>query len=232
MGHVAQDRRAPEPRLLIVSGLAAEAQIAASSRNATVCGGGDIARLEAGIIAALRDGVAGILSFGIAGGLAPDMPPGAVVLGLSVVSQGERHLCDPSWLKRLGQRLPAAASAVIFGADAPLADQWRKARLGRETGAVAVDMESHIGARLAARHGVPFAAVRIISDPVERSLPPAALVGMRADGKADIPAVLRSLWATPRQFRPLLRTALDARKAFASLRRCRPSLGDDFCFHA
>ena len=34
------------------------------------------------------------------------------------------------------------------------------------------------------------------------TLPPAALVGMRPDGKADIPAVLRSLWRTPRQLRP------------------------------
>jgi hopanoid-associated phosphorylase len=221
-----------EPRLLIVSGLAAEAKIAASGGNATLCGGGNIARLEAEIVAALRGGVAGIVSFGIAGGLAPNMPAGAVVLAQSVISKGERHFCDPNWLKRLGKRLPTAASAIIFGADAPLADHRRKAVLGSETGAVAVDMESHIAARLAARHGVPFAAVRIISDPVDRTLPPAAIVGMRSDGKADIPAVLRSLWRKPRQLPPLLRTALDARLAFASLRQCRPSLGDDFCFYA
>jgi hopanoid-associated phosphorylase len=217
--------------LLIVSGLAAESKIAASGQNATLCGGGNIARLEAEIISALRGGVAGIVSFGIAGGLVPNMPAGAVVLAQSVVSKGERRLCDPNWLARLAQRLPAAANAVIFGADAPLADRRHKATLGSETGAVAVDMESHIAARLAAIHGVPFAAVRIISDPVERSLPHAAMVGMRSDGKADMPAILRSLWRKPRQLPPLLRTAADARLAFASLRRCRPSLGDDFCFY-
>jgi len=113
-----------------------------------------------------------------------------------------------------------------------LADRRRKASLGTETGAVAVDMESHVVARLAAQHGVPFAAVRIISDPVERSLPPAALVGMRSDGKADIPAVLRSLWRKPLQLPPLLQTAMDARLAFASLKQCRPSLGEDFGFYA
>ena len=219
-------------RLLVVSGLAAEAKIAASGRHATLCGGGNIARLEAEIIAAFREGVAGIVSFGIAGGLAPNLPTGAVVLAQSVMSKGDRYLCDPQWLRRLRQRLPAAANADIFGADAPLADRRRKASLGTETGAVAVDMESHIVARLAVRHGVPFAAVRIISDPVERSLPPAALVGMRSDGKADVPAVLRSLWRKPRQLRPLVRTAMDARLAFASLKQCRPSLGEDFCFYA
>jgi adenosylhomocysteine nucleosidase len=231
LGHVGRGC-AREPRLLVVSGLAAEAKIAATGRHATLCGGGNIARLEAEIIAAFRDGVVGIVSFGIAGGLVPNLPAGAVVLAKSVMSKGDRHHCDPVWLRRLGQRLPAASNAVIFGADAPLGDRRRKATLGTETGAVAVDMESHIVARLAARHGVPFAAVRIISDPVERSLPPAAMAGMRSDGKADIPAVLRSLWRKPRQLPPLLRTALDARLAFASLRQCRPSLGDDFCFYA
>ena len=230
MGHVGGDRARPL-RLLVVSGLAAESKIAASGGHATLCGGGDIARLEADIVAAFREGIAGIVSFGIAGGLAPNLPTGAIVVARSVLSNGGRHLCDPHWLERLRHRLPTASSADIFGVDAPLADPRRKASLGTETGAVAVDMESHIVARLAARHGVPFAAVRIISDPVERSLPPAALVGMRPDGKADIPAVLRSLWRTPRQLRPLVRTALDARLAFASLKQCRPSLGDDFCFY-
>jgi len=133
---------------------------------------------------------------------------------------------------RFQRHVWTAANAIIFGADAPLADHRHKASLGTQTGAVAVDMESHIAARLAARHGAPLAAVRIISDPVERSLPHAAIAGMRPDGKADIPAVLRSLWRKPRQLPPLLRTALDARLAFASLRQCRPSLGDDFCFYA
>jgi len=231
LGHVGGDGTHP-PRLLVVSGLAAEAKIAARGGHATLCGGGDIARLEADIIAAFRQGVAGIVSFGIAGGLAPNLSTGAIVVAQSVLSKGERHPCDPNWLERLRHRLPKAAHADIFGVDAPLADPRRKASLGTETGAVAVDMESHIVARLAARHGVPFAAVRIISDPVERSLPPAALVGMRSDGKADIPAVLLSLWRKPRQLPPLVRTALDARLAFASLKQCRPSLGDDFCFYA
>jgi len=49
------------------------------------------------------------------------------------------------------------------------------------------------------RHGVPFAACRVIIDPAERTLPPAALVGMRADGRPDVFAVVRSLCQQPRQ---------------------------------
>ena len=119
LGHVGGGQ-ANQLRLLVVSGLAAEAKIAANGRHATLCGGGNVARLEADIISAFREGVVGIVSFGIAGGLAPNLPTGAIVVAKSVMSNGERHLCDPGWLKRLRQRLPMAANADIIGADAPL----------------------------------------------------------------------------------------------------------------
>jgi hypothetical protein len=92
------------------------------------------------------------------------------------------------------------------------------------SGAVAVDMESHVAARLAAHYGLPFAALRIIADPAERSLPAAALVGMRPDGSTDIAAVLRALGRRPSDLPALIRTALDARAAFAALHRDRRTL--------
>jgi hypothetical protein len=55
-------------------------------------------------------------------------------------------------------------------------------------------------------------------------LPHAATVGMRADGRVDIAAVLRSLARDPRQVPDLVRTALDARAAFAGLFRSRQLL--------
>jgi hypothetical protein len=91
-------------------------------------------------------------------------------------------------------------------------------------------MESHIAARIAARHGVPFAACRVIIDPAERSLPPAALVGMRPDGRADALAVARSLWRQPGQATALLRVIADARAARSALFRGRRKLGDSLGF--
>ena len=86
-------------------------------------------------------------------------------------------------------------------------------------------MESHIVARVALAHGLPFAAIRVVADPAERQLPPAATVGMRSDGRVDLPAVLMSLARDPRQLPSLIRTALDARAAFAGLLRGRQLLG-------
>ncbi len=90
---------------------------------------------------------------------------------------------------------------------------------------VAVDMESHIAARIAAAHNVPFAACRVIIDPAKRTLPPAALVGTRADGKPGVLAVIRSLTQQLRQLRVLLRVIADARAARTALFRGRHLLG-------
>jgi hypothetical protein len=91
-------------------------------------------------------------------------------------------------------------------------------------------MESHIAAKIAARYGVPFAACRVIIDPAERTLPPAALVGMRADGRPDVLAVIRSLCQQPRQVFALLRVVADARAARSALFRGRRRLGENLSF--
>jgi adenosylhomocysteine nucleosidase len=91
-------------------------------------------------------------------------------------------------------------------------------------------MESHIAARIAARHNVPFAACRVIIDPAERTLPPAALVGMRDDGRPDVFAVVRSLCQQPKQVFALLRVIADARAARSALFRGRRRLGDNLSF--
>jgi hypothetical protein len=90
---------------------------------------------------------------------------------------------------------------------------------------VAIDMESHIAARIARRHRLPFVSARVISDAADRTLPPAACVGMRRDGRMDLSAVLRSLLAAPWQLPALIRTGLEAELGFRALLRGRRLLG-------
>jgi adenosylhomocysteine nucleosidase len=94
-----------------------------------------------------------------------------------------------------------------------------KTALYAATGAIAVDMESHIAARVAARHDLPFAIVRTISDSADHALPPAALVGMKPDGGVALGAILASLARNPAQLSALLRTGRDAGAAFKALGR-------------
>jgi len=86
-------------------------------------------------------------------------------------------------------------------------------------------MESHLVARIAAELVLPFAILRVIADPAERELPPAALAGMRADGRLNVGAVLASLARNPGQLPALIRLAAEAGRAGAALLRCSDRLG-------
>jgi adenosylhomocysteine nucleosidase len=210
--------------ILAATGLQRERRIVAGPDVEAVAGGGDHARLEA-VLDRLATGANGIISIGIAGALAPGLRPGSWIVANAVFDDGEPVPTDPAWTGRLAARLPGAARGLLLGANAMVAEATQKAALHRTTGAVAVDMESHIVARVARRHRLPFAAVRVISDAAHRTLPLAARVGMKSDGRMDLPAVLRSLLANPGQLLDLIRTGLEAERAFRALLRGYRRLG-------
>ncbi len=222
-----QPERAP---VIAVTGLSFEARIAEGRGVAVVCGAGDAERTAAAIEQAIARGASGVISFGTAGGLAPHLKPGDWVVADAVIADGERWSTDPAWTERLLASLPGATCGPMAGVDTPVADAAAKQDLFAQTGAVAADMESHIAARLALAHGLPFAVFRVIVDPAERSLPPAALVAMRPDGGVDARAVLGSLARQPSQLPRLVRLALDARAARAALLRGRRMLGPGLGF--
>lgn len=194
--------------LIIACGLKREARIFNRPGRdlVVVIGGGVAATLDRDLDnkAALFPGI--ILSCGIAGALAPSLRPGDVVIDGNVLL-----------VERLGQALPHAHRGGIVGSDAIAASAAEKRILHERTGAIAVDMESHVAARVAVRKGVPFAALRVISDCADDDLPPAALVGMRPDGGMALGAVLASLARNPRQLPALIRTGRQADQAFRSL---------------
>jgi hopanoid-associated phosphorylase len=220
---------APAP-LLVATGLQREQRILASPGLEVVAGGGDHARLEAALDR-LAPGARGIISTGIAGALAPGLRPGDWVVASSVLDGGAPVPTNTAWTARLAAGL-AARQGAILGMDEMVAEAAGKAALHRNTGALSVDMESHIAARIARRHGLPFAAARVISDAADRSLPPAARVGMRPDGGMDLPAVLLSLLARPLQLPALIRTGLEAERAFRALLRGHRRLGPGILFSA
>jgi hopanoid-associated phosphorylase len=217
--------------VIAATGLRAEASIAARAVGVrAVSGGGDGARLARLIEQQLAEGGRAILSFGMAAGLAPGVAPGTCLIGGKVLDAGKSFSADAAWSARLLAGLGGARRATIAGVDRPLATAAVKRRLNIETGAIAADMESHIVARLAVWHGLPFAVLRVVADPIERELPPAALAAMRQDGGIDLPAVLASLLKHPAQLPALVRLAKDARAARATLLRCHDLLGQGLGF--
>jgi len=212
--------------VLAVAGLRAEARIVARlPRTKAVAGGGDVAQLERLIEQAIADDCRGIISFGMAGALRGELRPGACLIGREVVHESETYRADTAWAARLQAKLRGAELVGIAGVDRPLVTQSQKQALFEATGAAAVDMESHVAARLAAKRGLPLASLRAVADPQERGLPAAALAGMRADGTTDVAAVLRSVGRDPAQIPQLVRIVADAGRAYYALLRCHRRLG-------
>ena len=207
-------------------GMAFEARIAAGPGVLVVCRN---ARRELATVAesAVRQGYRGIISFGVAGGLASGLRAGDWVVASAVLESQTTRATDTAWSGKLLDAIAGASYAPIIGVDAPIAEPAMKRELHRTTGAAAVDMESHVVARLAAAHRLAFAAVRVIVDPAHRTIPPAALLAMAPDGRADV-GVLRDLIARPSQLSPLARIAVDAFTARVEMLRVRRLLGPHF----
>jgi hopanoid-associated phosphorylase len=214
-------------RIVAVTGLAFESRIAAGPGVRVVCGG-DRQSFEDDLSRAVSAGCLGIVSFGIAGGLSSAVGAGALIVASEVIAEGFRFATNTRWSQAILRSHPDAIHAPIAGSDTVVALPSAKSALGAHTEAVAVDMESHVAARLAHEHGLPFVVIRAVADPVHRALPEAAVGAVSDDGRTDVRAVVRSLAREPRQFVGLMRLGLDARRAQSALRDSRRMLGDFF----
>lgn len=204
--------------LLCTTGLAAEARIARAAGFAAVVGGGDRERTAALVEEAVR-GAHCLVSFGIAGGLAPFLRAGDAVISTEVLSDDERWRADEAFVSRV-----AALAAEIGGVEGPvlgtsqiMAGTDEKRRTWLATGALAVDLESDVVARIAGLAGIPFVVVRTIADTAYRALPPAALIPLAEDGTPNLAQVLGSVLREPRQVRALLGLARETRAALDAL---------------
>ncbi|MET3230921.1 UNVERIFIED_ORG: hopanoid-associated phosphorylase [Burkholderia sp. 1263] len=215
--------------VIFVTGMAFEARIA-RGQGVEVVYAARADLLERALSAAVARGCSGIVSFGTAGGLAPDLEPGALIVAEAVEGPFGRLPTDRPWADRLAAAFangPLAARlrrGLVAAVTAPLVSADDKRVLHRSSGALAVDMESHIAGATAAAHGVPFAVCRAIVDPAWRTLPSAATAGLRDDGSTALAPILRELMRQPSQIGALIQVAADARAARTSLVQARRAM--------
>ena len=181
------------------------------------------------------EGASGVISFGTAGGLAADLAPGTLVVAERIDGPFGSTAADAGWAGRIASRLAQSGArfpvrlGTLAAVDEPVIDAHAKRALNLKSGALAVDMESHLAAAMAADRGLPFVACRVVVDPAWRSLPPAATVGLRADGSTALMPILAELARAPGQLPDMLRLAADAHAARKTLIAARRVLGDGFC---
>ena len=220
------DLNSIDPRpVLIVTGLVQEARIAAGPGMIVICSSSDPAQLRALLATLDSRTFRGVISFGVAGGLDPSLKSGDVVVATEVLSGDTRFLAglalNEEMIASAALRRRRVVRGGLAGVEQVIAATACKAALHSETGAAAVDMESHIAAAYAADAGLPFAALRVISDPASRSLPALAKSAIKPNGDIDLRKVLRGVARNPTSLRALVSTGIDFNRALRSLRGCR-----------
>jgi hopanoid-associated phosphorylase len=211
-------------RIGIVTGMASEARIFGAAAM-TISAGGDAAATRAGIASLIARGADRLVSFGIAGALDPNLKPGDLIIGCAVrTHDGERQAVDQKWLVQLSAHLSSARVADVVGSSRIVGIAQQKAMLYRDTGAAAVDQESHWVADAARANSLPFIVVRAIADRAGDTLPPAVLVGLDTSGNPRTGAVVGALLRDPLQLPGLIRVAFQTRKAMKALLRGRTAL--------
>lgn len=123
-----------------------------------------------------------IISAGFGGGLQPDIHDGDIVVGTEILElrrdQGDRITWDTTHKPVHPTRIHADESleirvhyGKIMTTDEMVLRAANKARIGKATGALAVDMETSAVAATCASRRTDFLAVRCITDNVHEDLP-------------------------------------------------------------
>ncbi|MGM4923456.1 phosphorylase [Tardiphaga sp. 215_C5_N2_1] len=223
----AGDTTDPRP-VLIVTGLVQEAKIAAGPGMTVICSSSDPVQLRSLLADFDPTTIRGVISFGVAGGLDPDLKSGAVVVATEVVAGNSRwsasEVLSDELIAGAGVGRQKVFRGGLVGVEKVVTGQAGKAALRSEFGAAAVDMESHIAAEFAAMAGLPFAALRVVSDPAHRALPEIATTAIKPNGDVDLRKVLRGIARNPLVIRALVSTGRDFNRALRSLRDCRSYL--------
>jgi adenosylhomocysteine nucleosidase len=149
-------------------------------------------------LAAAAPKPAAVLCAGLSGGLTPTLSVGDLAVAGELVTPDRPvpRPCDPALVAAagalIGRHGPGPVEPVRLATTATMVGApTAKAELARSTGAAMVDMESAAVAAVAAEYGVPFLAVRAISDGLDDVLDP-ELAGL-VDEYGD-PRLLRAAW--------------------------------------
>jgi adenosylhomocysteine nucleosidase len=223
----------------VVVGMETEASIVrqACPKAIVVVGAGDAALLSSRLESALGQNAVAVdrvISVGICGALNLGLNVGDVIVGVDAVYDPSIVGCDPAWCDRLFDALQANPQPyrVAYGRFAwsatAVARLTDKAALRSSTGADVVDEETFLAGSIAAAHGLPGAALRVVCDPASFELPPAALTKLTAAGADDMGAILASVAGDIWQVPELVELAGLSATAMGVLRAALPRIGPEF----
>jgi adenosylhomocysteine nucleosidase len=183
-----------------------EAHLGGARVRCAVAGIGKVRAAHAACALLAAGPLRGLLVVGVCGGLRAALVPGTLVHCMRAVQtdragRGEREFAPDADLCALWRAAAPGAAGWFLTADRPVLSLWRRLRLARAfLGPCVADMETAAVAAVADRAGVPWAALRAVTDQATG----AALASFRmhfasqAGRAADtLPALLQSVAAAP-----------------------------------
>ncbi|WGR93927.1 hypothetical protein MTX26_30705 [Bradyrhizobium sp. ISRA443] len=209
---------------IVCAALAIEAEVVGRYFNREAWGPGS-ADLSEFVEHAAADGCRGMVSYGVAGGLCPDLRSGRIVVGSEVVTPNGSVPTDDVWSAWLLSAIPTAVYGPIIGIDMPILACASRNELQLRSGALAVDMESHLIARLAAANSMRFVALRVVIDAAGRNVPPTALACVSSDGEISRWRLSRLLLGRPSDTLDVIKLSADWWLARRALLCCSEVLG-------
>lgn len=160
-----------------------------------------------------------LLSFGLAAGLNPALSAGTIVIPEKVSCWGTDTVCDATLRHILGGDQAGVQGGTLLHSDTVVMDAAHKAQLFAQSHCPALDMESGFLAKAAEDAGLPFAVLRVVCDPADRSLPPIAGSVLSPEGGLQIGKLICDVVRHPTQIGGLIHLGQDAalaRKAMIS----------------
>ncbi len=180
----------------------------------------------------LENGATSLVSWGFAGGLLPGLPAGSLVLPEKVIGADQIvYPVDPVWHERLCRRLQGSLNLCkgpLAESPSMLATFAEKKNLFSRTGAIAVDMESASVASFAKEAGVPFLAIRAITDPAEMDMPLCVRGSIDEFGRLRLSRVIKGIIKRPLDFPLVVRLGRNFSACRTRLARVAFLAGGDF----
>ena len=159
------------PRRRTIQGVeVAEVELAGARAVCAVDGVSKVAAAHAADLLLGEAPLAALLVVGTCGGLRRSLTPGPLVHCTTAVQadlavRDGREVADDAGLRARWSAVAAGPAGWFLTADRPVQTPWRRLRLARAfAGPCIADMETAATAAMAARAGVPWAALRAVTD--------------------------------------------------------------------
>jgi adenosylhomocysteine nucleosidase len=148
-----------------------------------------------------------VLSAGFSGAVVPGLSVGDLILAEDLAG-----VDGVSWPATWPKGSTSFRRGRLLTASSLVSRPEEKRRLGEESGAIAVDMESAVAARLCSAAGLPFGCLRAISDDVDTPMSE-ALLAVLAGGRVKAGRLTMAILRRPWLIAELLRLAIHTRHA-------------------